>query len=67
MKIILADPEDEGEVYAEAIVVVSQSPPDRWMGSLLDTGAGCASPADANVRRKLSIPDTATALVITWP
>lgn len=67
MKIILRDPEDEGEVYAEAIVVVSQSPPDRWIGPLLETGAGGASPADANVRRKLKLHDTAAALVITWP
>jgi len=67
VKIILTDPEDEGEVYAEAIVVVSQSPPDHWIGPLLETGASVASPADANVRRKLKLPDTATALVITWP
>ncbi|MAK83154.1 hypothetical protein [Phenylobacterium sp.] len=67
VKIILTDPEDEGEVYAEAIVVVSKSPPDLWIGTLLETGAGRASPADANVRRQLKLPDTATALVITWP
>jgi hypothetical protein len=66
VKVILSDPEDEAEIYAEAIVVVSQSPPDHWMDPLLKNGASGASPADANVRRKLKLPDSATAYVITW-
>jgi hypothetical protein len=67
VKIILRDPEDEGEVYAEAIAVVSQSPPDVWIGPLLETGAGGATPADGNVRRKLNLPDTAAVWMLTWP
>ena len=67
VKLILMDPEDEGQVYAEAIAVISQSPPEGWIGPLLEIGAGDASPADANLRRKLKLPDAAVAWVITWP
>jgi hypothetical protein len=67
VRIILSDPEEEGNVYAEAIGIVTAVSPAAWASSLLALGAQAPLAADANTRRKLGLKDDQMAWVVAWP
>ena len=67
LRIVTADAEGEGEVYAQAIVIVTNASVDRFVERLGRLGGCDVVVADENVRRKLRVSGQTQAWVVRWP